>query len=82
MTAEHAISPLLPVEANRDGRVIVDSYHRLTDTLAFFDPDVQAAVFSGLQPSGLTAEAMVDMTLPLAWDDQRKTLGFSSVPAT
>ncbi len=79
VTAEHGISPLLPVEANREARGIADSYHRLTAPLAFLAPDIQAAVSGGLQPSGLTAESMVDMTLPLAWDDQRKTLGFSSV---
>jgi site-specific DNA recombinase len=46
--------------------------------LNYLAPDIVTAIFNGRQPVGLMAsKLMVDTRLPLAWEEQRKTLGFA-----
>ncbi|MGE0665789.1 MAG: recombinase family protein [Sphingomonadales bacterium] len=45
--------------------------------LAFLAPDIVEAILAGKQPSDLTAEKLKRIrSLPHAWDDQRRLLGF------
>jgi len=45
--------------------------------LACLAPDIVTAIVEGRQPATLTARALQDIDLPLAWPDQRALLGFS-----
>ncbi len=46
--------------------------------LNYLAPDIVTAIFNGRQPACLTASKLiVDTRLPLAWEDQRKALGFA-----
>ena len=48
--------------------------------LAFLAPDITHAILNGIQPVTLTAKSLRDLKdLPLAWSEQRKTLGFKTV---
>jgi site-specific DNA recombinase len=50
--------------------------------LAFLAPDIVDAILSGHQPRDLTAKALTRFrSLPLAWKQQRKLLGFPAIPA-
>ncbi|WP_426011254.1 recombinase family protein [Caulobacter sp. DWR2-3-1b2] len=49
-----------------------DSYMRRLARLAFLAPDIQRAILDGRQPAGLTARALADQHIPLAWADQRQ----------
>ena len=45
--------------------------------LAFLAPDIIKAILEGRQPKALTARSLLRLSeLPLAWNDQRKLLGF------
>jgi hypothetical protein len=45
--------------------------------LAYLAPDITRAILEGTQPSTLTSRALLKTpSLPLAWADQRKILGF------
>jgi len=44
--------------------------------LSCLAPDIVTAIVKGRQPKGLTAKCLSNLTLPLAWDEQRKQLGF------
>ncbi len=45
--------------------------------LAHLAPDIVEAILAGREPDGLTAnELMKSVQLPLAWDEQRRRLGF------
>jgi len=56
---------------------VTDRYVGHLLPLAFLAPDIVASVLSGTQPVDLTAEALTKrISLPLAWADQRKRLGF------
>lgn len=48
---------------------------RLLD-LAFLAPDITETILDGRQPADLTAERLTRTPLPLAWSEQRATLGF------
>jgi len=48
---------------------------RLLD-LAFLAPDIIEAILEGRQPADLTAERLTRLQLPLAWSEQRTSLGF------
>ncbi len=74
---ETGSSPLGKAEANRGARGIEDSYKRALAPLAYLAPDIQSALIDGRQPAGLTLERIQNMTLPIAWDDQRRQLGFA-----
>lgn len=39
--------------------------------------DIVTAIVEGRQPASLTARALQDIELPLAWADQRELLGFA-----
>lgn len=45
--------------------------------LACLAPDIVTAIAEGRQPPTLTARALQEMDLPLAWADQRVMLGFA-----
>ncbi len=45
--------------------------------LACLAPDIVTAIIEGRQPPTLTARALQDIDLPLAWPDQRALLGIS-----
>ncbi len=54
------------------------SYVTRVVRLAFLAPDITEAILGGRQPPELNAERLVRRSrLPLAWDDQRRPLGFS-----
>lgn len=40
-------------------------------------PDIVTAIVAGQQPEDLTANRLANIDLPLAWPEQRETLGFS-----
>lgn len=45
--------------------------------LAFLAPDITEAILDGRQPLDLSLDRLLEtMPLPLAWDAQRKVLGF------
>ena len=44
--------------------------------LAFLAPDIQQGILSGRQPPDLNLEKLVQITIPLAWSEQRKLLGW------
>ncbi len=70
------MSPVTTIDKNRAAKGIDDSYLRRIANIAFLAPDIQAAIVEGRQPAGLSLEMLQDMTLPIAWDDQRAALGF------
>lgn len=74
---DHHVSPVTTIDQNRSAKGIDDSYLRRIANIAFLAPDIQAAIVEGRQPAGLTLEMLQDMTLPIAWADQRTALGFS-----
>jgi hypothetical protein len=47
--------------------------------LAFLAPDITQAILDGTQPPELTLDQLCQ-PLPLAWPEQRRVLGFPSVP--
>jgi hypothetical protein len=57
-------------------RGLPESYLRKMAGLAFLAPDIQRAMLEGRQPAGLTGQQLVQQGVPLAWADQRETLGF------
>ena len=45
--------------------------------LAHLAPDIVEAILAGREPDGLTVNALMKgVQLPLAWDEQRRVLGF------
>ena len=53
-----------------------DSYVRRLLRLAFLAPDIQNAILDGRQPIGINLQALMQIDIPLGWDEQRRTLGF------
>ena len=78
ISSEYSVSPNSNLEANREGRGVEDSYKRKLVPLAYLAPDIQAAITEGRVPAGLTLEHILKITLPAAWDDQRRILGFQT----
>ncbi len=64
----------LPEIAEREG--VTEAYIRTRVPLAFLSPKIQAAILDGTQPTELTLERLVRMTLPIDWQDQEKLLNF------
>ena len=63
------------------GMPVVDTaptspYDRNILRLAFLAPDIQRAILDGRQPLHLNLETLKKTTIPLAWTEQRKSLGF------
>lgn len=54
-------------------------YDRNILRLAFLAPDIQRAILDGKQPLDLNLEKLKKTTIPLAWSQQRKMLGFGEV---
>jgi len=46
-------------------------------SLACLAPDIVTAIVQGRQPAQLTRRSLLEAELPLAWADQRPTLGFA-----
>jgi len=62
--------------AEREG-VSLSYFTRLV-RLSYLAPDITHAILNGRQPRDLTAEKLLENSrLPLAWHDQRTTLGFA-----
>ena len=55
----------------------VSPYDRRILRLAFLAPDLQRDILAGRQPASLNLEYIMAREIPLAWSDQRKTLGWS-----
>ena len=54
------------------------SYYSRVIRLAYLAPDITRAILDGRQPPGLSAARLVrHSSLPLAWPEQRMTLGFT-----
>jgi hypothetical protein len=54
------------------------SYYSRVVRLTYLAPDITRAILEGRQPPGLTAAMLLEHSgLPLAWPEQRKTLGFT-----
>jgi len=54
------------------------SYYSRAIRLAYLAPDITRAILDGRQPPGLSAARLVRYSsLPLAWPEQRMTLGFT-----
>jgi DNA invertase Pin-like site-specific DNA recombinase len=57
---------------------VVPSYATRLYRLTLLAPDIVTAILAGRHPPELTARRLMDDTrLPLAWQEQRQTLGFS-----
>jgi site-specific DNA recombinase len=62
--------------AQREG--VSRSYFTRVVRLSYLAPDITQAILNGRQPRDLTAEKLLEHSrLPLAWHDQRATLGFA-----
>jgi site-specific DNA recombinase len=62
--------------AEREG--VSPSYFTRLVRLSYLAPDITHAILDGRQPRDLTAEKLLENSrLPLAWHDQRTTLGFA-----
>jgi site-specific DNA recombinase len=62
--------------AEREG--VSRSYFTRLVRLSYLAPDIIQAILDGRQPHHLTAEKLLEHSrLPLAWHDQRATLGFA-----
>jgi hypothetical protein len=58
---------------------IVPSYATRPFRFTVLAPDIVSAILSGKHPAELTPRRLMDDTrLPLAWDEQRRRLGFES----
>jgi hypothetical protein len=54
------------------------SYFSQLLRLAYLAPDITAAILDGHQPARLTATQLIERAdLPMAWREQRRTLGFA-----
>src|SRR6202011_1570483 len=73
--AEGAGGPFADL-AQREG--VSRSYFTRLVRLSYLAPDLTQAILEGRQPRDLTAEKLLEHSrLPLAWHDQRSTLGFA-----
>jgi site-specific DNA recombinase len=62
--------------AQREG--VSQSYFTRLVRLSYLAPDITQAILDGRQPRDLTAEKLLEHSrLPLAWHEQRATLGFT-----
>lgn len=55
----------------------VSPYDRRILRLAFLPPDLQRDILAGRQPASLNLEYLMARDIPLAWSEQRKTLGWA-----
>lgn len=71
------------VRRDRAGQPLVDAapqspYERRLLRLAFLAPDIQRDVLAGRQPPLLNLETLMNGDIPLAWTEQRRTLGWGN----
>jgi hypothetical protein len=60
---------------------VVPSYATRLFRLTLLAPDIVNTILNGGHPPELTARRLMDDTrLPLDWNEQRRSLGFASVP--
>ena len=68
----------LTLEEIAKSEQMVPSYATRLFRLTLLAPDIVSAILSGKQPPELTARRLMDDTrLPLAWNEQRRILGFA-----
>jgi site-specific DNA recombinase len=72
-------SPLTSIEGLKAAKSAADYYVRRLTPLAFLAPDIQRAIIEGAQPAGLNLQQLINMKIPVAWEDQRLALGFPSI---
>jgi hypothetical protein len=73
----HAESQAASVGAIAREEGVTQSYVARVMRLAFLAPDITQAILDGRQPDQVTANRLVLWSqLPLAWPEQRKSLGF------
>lgn len=68
---------------DRKGMPLIDvspsaAYQRMLIKLAFLAPDIQRGILEGRQPSSLNLQQLIEMTIPLCWNEQRKALNWPS----
>lgn len=54
----------------------ISPYDRRILRLAFLAPELQRDILAGRQPASLNLENVMAREIPLAWSDQRKSLGW------
>lgn len=72
-------SPLTSIERLQTAKSAADYYVRRLTPLAFLAPDIQRAIIQGRQPAGLNLQHLINTKIPVAWEDQRRVLGFPSI---
>jgi site-specific DNA recombinase len=69
LTGLHSIAQLTGLDEHYAGRIL---------NCSFLAPDIVEAILDGRQPADLTVQKLL-RSLPLAWSEQRKQLGFSGM---
>ena len=60
------------------GEKLTSSYFTRVLRLSYLAPDITRAILEGRHPRDLTAQKLLAHSrLPLAWPEQRRTLGFA-----
>nr|WP_298930356.1 recombinase family protein [uncultured Erythrobacter sp.] len=54
------------------------AYQRMLIKLAFLAPDIQRGILEGRQPNSLNLQQLIEMKIPLCWNEQRKALNWAS----
>ena len=70
-------APGMPLDELARARGTRDSYVRRLSRLAFLAPDIQEAILDGRQPIGINLQTLMQIDIPLGWDEQRQKLGFT-----
>jgi site-specific DNA recombinase len=66
------------IDACANAMGVTDSYFSRIVRLAYLAPDITTAILDGRQPANLTAARLSQTSdLPLAWNEQRRVLGFA-----
>jgi hypothetical protein len=76
MLKDQAVDSITELAKRED---VQRSYASRILPLAFLAPDIAEAILDGCQPIDLSLDRLItSMPLPLAWDAQRKALGFAT----
>ena len=51
-------------------------YQRKIMRLAFLAPDLQRDILAGRQPPALNLQQVMEMAIPMSWNEQRKAMGW------
>lgn len=70
---------------DRTGQPVLEAapaspYDRKLLRLAFLAPDIQRSIIEGRHPSALNLEQVMQVTIPLDWNEQRSMLGWPTSP--